>query len=275
MSIDLVFVTYNRIAHTKMALHSILDDPSEGFSLTIWDNASTDGTAEYLQREVSDPRIKDIVFSRENVGQTAAVNSIWSRSKAELVGKLDNDCIVSAGWTEVLSQAHRDIEGLGVVACWHFRPEDFDYERARHKIQTFGGHQVLRHPWTCGTGLLVKRETFERFGPIRETATTQYWLRMALAGYVNGWYYPLVCQDHLDDPLSPRSKLLDDDKIKAAYEGTYTLTAKKLRSRKELLKWREHDLRNILDEPWEAKYYVGWRNKVRSAKYRVKRGLGV
>ena len=82
MTIDLVFVTYNRLEYTKLALASVLSDPTEEFSLTIWDNASTDGTVEYLKHEVSDPRIKDIVFSKDNIGQSPAVDKIWIRSKA-------------------------------------------------------------------------------------------------------------------------------------------------------------------------------------------------
>ena len=81
MTIDLVFITYNRLEYTKLALASVLADPEEEFSLTIWDNASADGTVEYLKNEVNDHRIANIVFSKENVGQTAAVNEIWDVPK--------------------------------------------------------------------------------------------------------------------------------------------------------------------------------------------------
>lgn len=69
MRIVLVFITFNRLEYTKLALASVLADPTEEFSLTIWDNGSTDGTVEYLKNEVNDPRIADIILSRENVGQ--------------------------------------------------------------------------------------------------------------------------------------------------------------------------------------------------------------
>jgi len=46
MDISLSFITHNRLEYTKLALASVLADPSEEFSLTIWDNASTDGTVE-------------------------------------------------------------------------------------------------------------------------------------------------------------------------------------------------------------------------------------
>ena len=49
MTIDLVFISYNRLDYTKLALASVLADPTEEFSLTIWDNASIYGMAEYLK----------------------------------------------------------------------------------------------------------------------------------------------------------------------------------------------------------------------------------
>jgi len=269
MTIDLVFITYNRLGYTKLALPSVLADPIEEFSLTIWDNASTDGTVEYLKKEVSDRRIADIIFSKENIGQMAAVNQVWGQSKADLLGKLDNDCLVTPGWTRILAQAHNDIPNLGVVACWHFSPDDFDYERAKHKIQKFGNHQILRHPSTCGTGLLLKRDTFERLGPIQGKATTQYWLKMALAGYINGFYYPLVYQEHMDDPKSKHSHLKDEASYQAAKAVTVNINSPGQETLAGRWRWRQEVLDNVLDDPWDVKYYIGWRSKLRRIKKRV------
>lgn len=269
MEIHLVFITYNRLDYTKKSLESVLADPSEEFALTIWDNASTDGTVEYLKNEVSDPRIVDIVFSKENVGQTAAVNQVWSKSKADLLGKLDNDCLVTAGWTRKLAEAHKDIPNLGVIACWHFFPDDFDYERAKHKIQTFNNHRIFRHPWTCGTGLLIKRETFEKFGPIQKSVTSRYWLNMALAGYINGFYYPLILQEHMDDPKSNYCRIKDKEDFDSAVNTTVGLQAGRYSDPKGRLRWREEIVRNLLDDPYEPRYYVGWRSKLRTLKSRM------
>lgn len=269
MTIELVFITYQRLEYTRLALASVLADPKEEFSLTIWDNASTDGTVEYLKNEVSDPRIADIVLSKENVGQTAAVNEVWSRSKADLLGKLDNDCIVTPGWTRALAEAHRDIERLGVVACWHFFSDDFDYERAKHKIQTFGTHQIFRHPWTCGTGLLFKRTDFEAFGPIREKATTQYWLRMAAAGRINGFYYPLIYQEHMDDPLNPHSKVRTDEGVRQQAAVTAGLQSGRFADVRSMMEWRSEIIRNLLDDSFEPCRYMGWRRRWTAVKRRM------
>lgn len=269
MTIDLVFIMYNRLEYTKLALASVLSDPTEEFSLTIWDNASTDGTVEYLKNEVNDPRIADIIFSKKNVGQTTAVNEIWERSKADLLGKLDNDCLVTPGWTRILAEAHKDIPNIGVIACWHFAPDEFDYERAKHKIQTFNGHQIFRHPWTCGTGLLIKRETFKKFGPIRQKGTTSYWLNMAKEGYVNGFYYPLVYQEHMDYPWSRHYAFVD--RFQEGIEMSITAKSHGIRTIEDAKRWHKIVVGNILDDPWDVKYYIGWRRKLRHLRSKMLR----
>jgi len=257
--IEFAFVCYNRLEYTRRALESLLADPSRSFIVTIWDNASSDGTREYL-RTVSDPRINDLVLSEENVGQVDAVNTVWQRSDAELLGKLDNDCILTPGWADQLQKAHEDIPDLGVVACWHFFEDDFDIERARHKIQTFGEHRILRHPWTCGTGLLTKSRIYRELGPIVGPGTTGYWTRMAQAGYINGFYYPLIYQEHMDDPKSQYTLLTSEDAFQDA-RGDGTL--------EELWEFRRFILRNLHDDPWDVKYYLGWRKALRGVGRRL------
>jgi GT2 family glycosyltransferase len=271
MTIDLVFITYNRLEYTKLSLASVLADPTEKFRLTIWDNASTDGTVEYLKNEVKDPRIVDIVFSTNNIGQYPAVNEVWGKSKADLLGKLDNDCLVTPCWTRTLAQAHADIPELGIVACWHYLPEEFDYERAKHKIQTFGRHQIFRHPWPDGTGLLFKRDTFERFGPIQKRMS-KYWIKIASAGYINGYYFPLIYVEHMDSATSKHSMLhrmsFDEAcKYSPAYQDG------RVTNRKQLDWARKMNVENLLTGPYDPKYYMGWRRKLRGLKYRINRFL--
>lgn len=265
MTIDLAFITYNRLDYTKVALASVLADPTEEFSLTIWDNASTDDTADYLNNEVNDPRICDIIFSKENVGQTKAVDNIWSQSKADLLGKLDNDCILTPGWTRTLAKAHADIENLGVIACWHFFEDDFDYERAKHKIQAINGHRILRHPWTCGTGLLIKRTTYQQLGPfdLERNNTGSYWKKMAAKGMINGFYYPLILQEHMDDPKSKYCLIQDAESFKVAKETTVGLQSNRYQDIEGRMQWRDEIIRNLMDDPYDLKCYVGWRPRAR------------
>lgn len=258
MTIDLTLITYNRLYYTKLALASILADEAEHFTLSIWDNASEDGTTDFL-RSLSDSRIREIVYSPRNVGQTAALNALWNSSKADLLGKLDNDCIVTPGWTRKLAKAHREIENLGAIACWHFLPEDFNYQAARKKIFTYGSHQVLRHPWTCGTGLLLKRSTFQKFGPFRDKATTEYWLNISKYGFINGFYYPLIFQDHMDDLRSPNNILRSEHSMsfEDAYKHSYGYNIGAMKDKAGSHRLHSRILRRLMCGPWEAEYYCG------------------
>jgi len=268
MRIHLAFITYNRLHYTKKALESILRDKEEDFTLTIWDNASIDGTKEYLQT-IKDPRISEIIYSKKNVGQVEAVNRIWSESNADLLGKLDNDCIVTPGWTRTLSAAHRDIENLGVIACWHFSEDDFDFNKAKHKIQEFNGHKILRHPWTCGTGLLIKRETYLENGPIPGNATTEYWIKLAKKGRINGFYYPLVYQEHMDDPKSSHTVMKDEENYQRA--KNMSITSRQFDTLEDTRRNNEKIINTLLCGRWEVKYYTGWRNMLNKVVRKLKK----
>lgn len=263
-SIHLIFVTYNRLFYTRKALTSLLNSDDD-FKLTIWDNDSSDGTVEFL-KSVNDPRINEIIFSKENVGQIAATNNIWSSSKCDLIGKVDNDCLLTPGWTKLLSAAHNDIEKLGVVACWHFFKDDFKYDRAKHKIQEFNGHYILRHPWTCGTGFLIKRETYLKHGPILGNKMTSFWIKLAKNDLINGFYYPLIFQEHMDDPKSKHTLIKDEDSYQKMKNLSYNLQFHNQNTLKDRWRFRRQVLDILLDGQWEVKHYIGWREFVRSFK---------
>lgn len=270
MTIGLVFITHNRLAYTKLALTALLADSDEEFSLTIWDNASTDGTAEYLS-SVEDPRIVKKVMSRENAGLKGPVNHLFTTSSADLVGIIPDDFLVTPGWTRTLAQAHADVPELGMIACWHLAPDEFDYERAKHKIQRFGDHQVLRHPFTGGGGGLVKLESIRKFGLLESNGTPSYWMRMARAGYVNGYYVPLIYVEHMDYPWS--KYFAYSDKFEEWLEVSRGAKLRGMRTLEDAKAWHKVVVGNILDDPWDVKYYVGWRAKVKRVRGRIRRLL--
>ena len=270
MNIDLIFIAYNRLDYTKLALDSLLADPTEEFSLTIWDNGSTDGTKDYLS-SVDDARIVRRVYARENVGLRGAVNNLFNKSSADLVGIIPNDFLVTPGWTRPLAKAHVDVPEFGMIGCWHFFPDDFDYERAKHKIQKFGQHQVLRHPWTGGGAGLVKLKTIRECGPLESSVTTSYLRRMALRGYVNGFYFPLIYVEHMDDPKSRHCRIKDKESFDSTANITAGLQAGRYNDPEGRLQWRQEIVRNLLDDPYEPRYYLGWRGKLRRLKSRMRK----
>jgi len=274
MNIAIVVVTHNRLDYTKKTIKRLLEDPTEEFDLYLWDNASTDETPEYLQDAIKDLRIVETILSKENVGPLGAMNYAWSKTKAELVGKVDNDCLVTPGWTRILAKAHEDIERLGAVACWHYPLDEFDEDTVRKagKIQSFNDHQIIRHPWVCGSGFLMKRKTYEEYGPWKDgcdVGTTNYFLNMALGGEINGWYYPLVLQEHMDDPKSPHCILTDDESIRKMRNITFVLREHNINNIRDRWERRKIVLENLNRGPWQAESYIGWRAKFRRVVKRL------
>ena len=58
--VEILFITFNRLDYTKVVLQSILNDIGrfKDFTLSIFDNASTDGTQEYLKQFEKHPRVE-------------------------------------------------------------------------------------------------------------------------------------------------------------------------------------------------------------------------
>ena len=279
MDVAIVVVTHNRLVYTKKTIARLLEDQNEEFDLYLWDNASSDETPEYLKDGLTDPRIQEVILSKENVGQTGAMNYAWSKTKADLVGKLDNDCLVTPGWTRIFAKAHADIQKLGAVACWHYPFDEFDENAARKagKIQTFGGHQIFRHPSVCGSGFIMKRRTYIQYGQWRagcNVATTYYFKKMARGGEINGWYYPLILQEHMDDPRSEHSLITDDESLRELYDITFTVRNDGIKTMERRWAKRKEVLQILNSEPWQAKYYTGWRGKLRRAIQRIRQAAG-
>ena len=93
---------------------------------------------------------------------------------------------------------------------------------------------------------------------------------MAAAGYVNGFYYPLVFQEHMDDPKSQHSMLKDEQSYQAAKEVTFNINRHGQETLEDRWLWRKKVLDNLLEGPWDVRHYVGWRGKLRTLKSKLR-----
>ncbi len=94
-------------------------------------------------------------------------------------------------------------------------------------------------------------------------------MRVATAGWVNGWSVPLVPIDHMDDPRSPRTALHTDADLAA----NMPLSAQ-FRKTHTLEQWRAHlrlSARAIQEAPADPRLYVGVRKKIRRRWARLRR----
>ena len=79
----------NGLPYLPEAVASVLAQSFADFEFIILDDASTDGTADYL-RSVGDPRLR-VISLAENIGLTAALNRGLGEARGEFVARHDAD----------------------------------------------------------------------------------------------------------------------------------------------------------------------------------------
>lgn len=213
MKIRILMITYNRPHYTARSLERLCKTAPANARITVWDNASGKETIDVLKRFERHPRVEKVVYSASNEKLRAPTNWFWENSKdADLLSKVDDDCLMSPGWCERLEAAHKDIQDAGALGCWRFLPEDFNLGSASKKIHVYGRHMVLRNCWVEGSGYLMKRKVVDMLGPLRPSESYPgYLIRAAAKGFINGWYYPFIYQEHMDDPRAEHTGIKTDE----------------------------------------------------------------
>src|SRR5699024_6326325 len=223
-----------------------------------------EATIEALRPFTRDPRVHRYFHSRENVKLREPTSWLWRDSTARFVSKVDDDCLVSPGWLDTLAAAHDANPEFGVIGSWRPPPEDLRPELVERKVDTFAeGHKLMRNLWVQGSGYLIRRRTIEKAGLLSsEESFTQYCLRLAKRGCVNGFYYPFIPEDHMDDPRSPHTlihtdaDLIERMPLSARANGVRSVATwtNQLRQSALILQTASPDLRS----------HTGWRATIRA-----------
>lgn len=271
---DILMITYRSAAYIGLSLPQLLKTCGDDDRVWLWHNGDDEETLDYLAGVRNDPRVAAFHHSRENVRLREPTRWLWAESAAEFVSKVDDDCIVADEWIDTFSAAHRANPPFGVVGSWRHPAEDFRPELAARKIQEFaGGHRLMRNLWVQGSGYLLKRSWIERVGTLGDSESfTGYCVRIARAGAVNGFYYPFVPEDHMDDPRSPNTLISTDEELRrrmplSAQSNGVTTVA-------EWVAQLQRSAELLQSEPFDVAHYAPWRVRVRRARRRLARLSG-
>ena len=211
---DVLFVAYNRPGYTAKSLPSLLESASPGVRIWIWQNGPDQETLEVVRSYKDHPFVHRYHEEPENVGLYPAVAWVLGEGNGRFVSKVDDDCTLPADWVSRLVAIHERNPDVGVLGCWRFQDEDFDEELASKKLRQLEGTQLLENLWVEGSGFLLKRRALDVVGGLRRgEGLPLLFKRTARAGFINGWVYPFIHQDHMDDPRSPNTLLRTDDDL--------------------------------------------------------------
>lgn len=180
--VSIVVPTYNTAAMTLECCRAASSALPHAGELIVVDDASTDGTAVLLDRELPLTRM---VRRETRGGFSAAVNSGVAVASGELILLLNSDAILSAEALQALMAAFAEDAGLGVAGARLLNP-DGTAQWSGGRLPTLPwlfvlasgvAHVLPRRPtrvqrsveWVSGAAMAFRREVWELAGPLRET----------------------------------------------------------------------------------------------------------
>jgi hypothetical protein len=258
-SIDILMVTYNRPEYTRLAVARLLESCDESMRVWLWHNGEHADTLDVVHSFADHPAVHRFHHSLKNRGLREPTNWVWQNASGSFLSKVDDDCLVPDGWAQTLRQALTDVPELAVVGCWRFREEDFVPEIAERKLKTLaGGHRILQNCWVQGSGFLLRREAVDRHGLLRpKQSFPEYCKRLAYSGWLVGWYFPFLYEEHMDDPRSPYTLISSDE----ALDRMRPLTADRVGIRTRDARIRQIRLFAMQCQAasTDPRQFVGWR----------------
>ena len=110
--VSVIIVTWNGRQHLDVCLASVEAQRGVAVETIVVDNASTDGTAEYVGGRF--PRVK-LVRLAENRGFAGGSNAGVREASGRFVAFLNNDTSADPGWLEALRAGVDEASGFALV----------------------------------------------------------------------------------------------------------------------------------------------------------------
>ena len=114
--VSVVVLTYNNLELTRACLESLEHcTPAGHFETIVVDNASQDGTPDFLRHWAADRSDRVLILNDTNRGFAAGNNQGMAAARGDYLVLLNNDTEVTPGWMHTLVNHLRRDPGLGLV----------------------------------------------------------------------------------------------------------------------------------------------------------------
>jgi len=180
--ISIAVVTHNREELLRLCVENVLARTSPlTTQIIIWDNASTDGTCDYL-KTLEDPRIC-VVQHPENIAMNARARALRLATSGYLI-ELDDDIVgAPPRWDETLLNAYIRLPEIGRLGAYlEYDPNDpasrylryMREERGAYPLSVVNGIRLFEGT-PGGACTMTSQELYESIGGYREHKRFPYW----------------------------------------------------------------------------------------------------
>lgn len=194
---SIVIPTHNQLNTLRQCIKSITENTNSSYEIIVVDNASTDGTANYLRKAQGKLRSKTMDTDR---GFAGAINVGLMMAKGRTIVLLSSETLVTENWLDHMMACLNSHDGIGMVGPvtndtvagdqhidvpYKSIAAMPDFERSNKRPDASRWHRTDRLAGFC---LLFRRELFEAAGyfdegyQLRDFADDDYSIRVRLLG---------------------------------------------------------------------------------------------
>ncbi|HYX12799.1 MAG TPA: glycosyltransferase [Nostoc sp.] len=247
--VNIGIVTFNRLEFTKEAIASVVKYTCFPHTITVVDNASHDGTKEYLKELHQTGIINNLILLEDNIGIAKASNLAWLQEPEALYYlKYDNDIVIQKNnWLSTLVSVVDAIPEIGVIG--------YNFEPISYPLQIIRNHQIrVKEEGNIGGAcFLIPKRTQDILGYWCEDyglygfEDVDYSFRVKLAGLLNVYMADEEIGIHLPAGKAPRV----DGITWCASDGVEEVTHKEYRNFKDL-NLRENITNGLVNRNFEG-----------------------
>ncbi len=176
----------NNLALTKQCLESIFENTTAPYEVCVVNQASADGTREYL--DSLEDKI-DAVHLPKNVGFIGGNNLVMDRYPDRDIVLLNNDTLVEKGWLKALEGCAYSDSSIGIVGAKLVYPGGKLQEAGGEIFKDGSGRNIGKNDdperhiynvcrdvdYCSGACLFVKRVVLDKVGYLDEIFSPAYW----------------------------------------------------------------------------------------------------
>ncbi|MDH4358882.1 MAG: glycosyltransferase family 2 protein [Candidatus Berkelbacteria bacterium] len=130
LSLSVLIPTRNRKKTLKKCLESVFVQSLKPLEIIVSDDASGDGTVQYLKKLAKQNKIKPI-FLKENVGMVSNKDSLASRARGDILCFIDDDIVLDRNYLETVRNAFRLDPKIAIVGGRVIEEKRFEFWEKR------------------------------------------------------------------------------------------------------------------------------------------------